>query len=76
MFRSCPAIYSYKKASIWAVIDSFSNIKFTESSGDNINSLSNVITLEIGVHEFFGQLRVWFEPVPVRCAFPCDMGRN
>jgi hypothetical protein len=36
---------------------------------DNINSLANVITLDIGLHDLFGQLKVWFEAVPVRCAF-------
>jgi len=54
----------FKKASIWTVIQSFTNIKFTELSGNNINSLRNVITLETGVHDLFGQLRVWFDPVP------------
>jgi len=43
----------FKKAYIWAVIESFTNIKFTELQGDNINSLTNVITLETSVHSFF-----------------------
>lgn len=54
----------FKKVTIWAVIESFTNIKFAELSGDNINSLTNVITLDGGVHHFFGQLKVWFEAVP------------
>ncbi|KIJ97904.1 hypothetical protein K443DRAFT_9560 [Laccaria amethystina LaAM-08-1] len=53
----------FKKATIWAVIESFTNIKFAELSGDNFNSLTNVITLDGGVHHFFGQLKVWFEAV-------------
>jgi hypothetical protein len=69
-------IQLFKKATIWAVIESFTNIKFAELSGDNINSLTNVITLDGGVHHFFGQLKVWFEAVPVRCAFLCDVDRN
>jgi hypothetical protein len=43
-------IQLFKKASIWAVIESFTNIKFTELQGDNINSLKNAITLDVGVH--------------------------
>ena len=31
------------------------------------------MTLETSVHDLFRQLEIWFEPVPVRCAFPCDM---
>jgi hypothetical protein len=57
-------------------MESFTKIKFTELNGDNINSLTNVITLDGGVHHFYGQLKVWFEAVPVRCAFLYDMDRN
>jgi len=54
----------FKKASIWTVIESFTNIKFTELLGDNINSLTNVMTLDLAVHQYFGELKLWFEPVP------------
>ena len=57
----------FKKCTIWSVITSFTNIKFKELSGNNINSLTNVITLHTSVHKFFGQLHLWFEAVPVRC---------
>ena len=69
-------IQVFKKASIWAVIEALTNIKFIELQGDNINSLTNVITLDVGVHQYFGELRLWFEAVPVRFAFLCDMGCN
>ena len=60
MFHSCLlAIYSYP--AVPAQFSKFDVIKFTELSGNNINSLTNVITLETGVHDFFGQLRVWFD---------------
>lgn len=54
----------FKKCTIWSVIKSFTNIEFKELSGNNINSLTNVITLDTGVHKFFGPLRIWFEAVP------------
>lgn len=59
----------FKKCTIWSVIASFTNIKFInkELSGNNINSLTNVITLDIIAHKYFGQLYLWFEAVPVRC---------
>jgi len=49
----------------------WSNIKFAEFQGDNIDLLTNVITLYTGVHDIFGQLEVWFEEVPVRYMFRC-----
>lgn len=64
-------IQLFKKCTIWSVIKSFTNIEFKELSGNNINSLTNVITLDTGVHKFFGPLRIWFEAVPVRCMFLC-----
>lgn len=65
-----PAIYLifiqlFKKCTIWSVIKSFTNIEFTELSGDNINSLTNVITLDALLHKSFGSLHLWFEAVPV-----------
>jgi hypothetical protein len=66
----------FNKVSIGAVIESFTNIRFTELLGDNINLLTNVITLDLGVHQYFGELKLWFEAVPVRFAFLCDMGCN
>ena len=59
-------IQLFKKCTIWSVIKSFTNIEYKELSGNNINSLTNVITLDTGVHKFFGPLRIWFEAVPVR----------
>ena len=55
----------FQKASIWAVIKSFTNIEFSELNGDNINSLTNVITLDSNIQAFFGSLKLWFEAVPV-----------
>jgi hypothetical protein len=69
-------IQLFKKTIILAVIDSFTNIKSTELQGDNINSLTNVITLDLGVGCYFGRLEIWFEAVPVCCAFPCDRDRD
>lgn len=54
----------FKKCTIWSVIKSFTNIEFTELNGDNINSLTNVLTLDTGLHKFFGPLDFWFEAVP------------
>jgi hypothetical protein len=53
----------FKKCTIWTVIKSFSSIEFTELNGDNINSLTNVFTLDLNVHRFFGELKIWFEAV-------------
>jgi hypothetical protein len=66
-------IQLFNKASIWTVVESFTNIKFAELQGDNINSLTNVITLYTGVYDFFGPLEVWFEAVPVRYMFRCGV---
>ncbi|KAF8228325.1 hypothetical protein L208DRAFT_1292181 [Tricholoma matsutake] len=54
----------FKKCTIWSVIKSFTNIEFTELSGDYINSLTNVITLDALLHKSFGLLHLWFEAVP------------
>ena len=48
---------------------SLTNIEFMELNGDNINSLTNVLTFETGLHKFFGTLEFWFEVVPVRVQF-------
>src|ERR1700733_7267864 len=64
-------IQLFKKCTIWSVIKFFTNIEFKELSGNNINSLTNVITLDTGVHKSFGPLRIWFEAVPVRCMLLC-----
>jgi len=65
------AIQLFKKCTIWSVIKSFTSIEFKELSGDNINSLTNVITLDTCVHRFFGPLYMWFEAVPMRCILLC-----
>lgn len=59
-------IQLFKKCTIWKVIESFTDIRFKELNGDNINSLTNVMTLKTAVHEFFGDLTIWFEALPVR----------
>jgi len=48
----------FEKTSIWAVVESFTNIKFAELQDGDINSLTNVITLDVGVHQYFGELRL------------------
>ena len=55
----------FKKCTIWSIITSFTNLNFNDLGGNNINSLKNVITLDVVVHRFFGQLYLWFEAVPV-----------
>jgi hypothetical protein len=49
----------------------FANIESKKLSGDNINSLINVITLNSGVHKFFGSLNIWFEAIPVYVLILC-----
>lgn len=66
LVKQLTAIQLFKKCTIWSVIKSFTNIEFTELNGDNINSLTNVLTLDTGLHKFFGPLDFWFEAVPVR----------
>jgi hypothetical protein len=61
------AIQLFNKATIWAVIESFTNVTFEELNGNNINSLTNVITLDTTIHALFGPLDLWFEAVPVCC---------
>jgi hypothetical protein len=63
--KQLTAIQLFKK-SIWSVIKSFTNIEFTELNGNNINLLTNILTLNTGLHKFFGLLDFWFEAVPVR----------
>ena len=60
----------FGKCSIWSIITSFTNIKFNELRGNNINTLMNTITLDATAHRFFGELYVWFEAVPV-CNILC-----
>lgn len=66
LVKQLTAIQLFKKCTIWSVIKSFTNIEFTELNGNNMNSLTNVLTLDTGLHQFFGPLDFWFEAVPVR----------
>jgi len=59
--------FNRSRNTISSVINSFPNIAFEELNGDNINSLTNVITLDNNLHTIFGSLGSWFEPIPVRC---------
>jgi hypothetical protein len=48
---------------MWAVMDRFGyrQIPF-DLNGNNIHRLENVLTLDIGVHSLFDELKLWFEP--------------
>jgi hypothetical protein len=71
-----PIIYTviqlFNKASIWAIIESFPDIKFAE--GDNIHSLTSIITLYTA--RFFRPAGCMVAAVPVRYVFRCDMDRD
>jgi len=72
VFRSCKAIYMaiaqlFKKCNIRSVIKSFTSIDFEELNCDEMNSSTNVMTLDVGVHTTFRTLDLWFEAIPVRC---------
>jgi len=53
-------------ASMWAVMDRFGyrQIPF-ELNGNNIHRLENVLTLDIGIHSLFDELKLWFEPTGI-----------
>lgn len=74
LFYSYEAIYTaiqlFEKCTISTVMKSFANIRFKELNSANINSLTNVITLDAVVHNFFGWLHIWFEAVSVCCTLP------
>jgi hypothetical protein len=48
---------------MWAVMDRFGyrHIPF-DLNGNNIHCLENILTLDIGVHSLFDELKLWFEP--------------
>ena len=48
---------------MWAVMDRFgyTQIPF-DLNGNNIHRLENVLTLDIGIHSLFDELKLWFEP--------------
>ena len=48
---------------MWAVMDRFGyrQIPF-DLNGNNIHCLENVLTLDIGIHSLFDELKLWFEP--------------
>jgi hypothetical protein len=64
MFQSYPIIYTviqlFNKASTWVVIETSDSLSCRE-----MDSLTNVIALSAGVHDFFGPLEAWLEAVPV-----------
>jgi hypothetical protein len=45
-----------RHGSIWLPTDSF------DLNGNNIHRLENVLTLDIGIHSLFDELKLWFEP--------------
>lgn len=47
---------------MWAVMDRFGyrQIPF-DLNGNKIHCLENVLTLDIGVHALFDELKLWFE---------------
>ncbi|KAH9008972.1 hypothetical protein EDB84DRAFT_1280840 [Lactarius hengduanensis] len=49
-------------ASFWTILDCFGYKGFPQKmTGKKINSLDNVMTLELNIHNWFDQLAVWFE---------------
>jgi hypothetical protein len=65
-FCSCEAIYTaiqlFKKCTIWTVIKSLRNMEFKELNGENINSLTNVITFDTVVHKFLDRYAFSLKP--------------
>jgi hypothetical protein len=56
----------FKKTTISVVIDSFTDVKFAELQGNNINSFTDIITLDLGVG-----YQLISKTVLVRCPFLC-----
>jgi hypothetical protein len=50
-------------ASMWAVMDRFGYKQIPSNlNGNKIHCLENVLTLDVGVHSLFDELKLWFEP--------------
>ncbi|KDN37843.1 hypothetical protein RSAG8_09897, partial [Rhizoctonia solani AG-8 WAC10335] len=53
----------HQGATAWAVLQNFSGMELqADLCGHNINRLSNILTLTLDQHYFFGRLTAWLEP--------------
>ena len=49
---------------MWAVVDRFDYRQIPFHLNDNnIHRLENILTLDIGIHSLFDELKLWFEPM-------------
>ena len=47
---------------MWAVMDRFGYKRIpSDLNGNNVHRLENVLTLDVGVHCLFDELKLWFE---------------
>jgi HNH endonuclease len=51
---------------VWAIINNFRSIDIlTQLDGENIHSLENGFTMDMGLHGLFDDLHLWFEHIAV-----------
>ncbi|CAE6364000.1 unnamed protein product [Rhizoctonia solani] len=52
-------------ARIWAILHMYGGIQPHELNGTGIHRLSNILTLEVGLHFCFDNLQIWLEPTGI-----------
>ncbi|KAG9082390.1 hypothetical protein FS749_006876 [Ceratobasidium sp. UAMH 11750] len=50
-------------AAVMAILESYGGININELNGKNMHRLENVLTLQVGLHDAFDTLQVWFVPL-------------
>jgi HNH endonuclease len=65
-FLSLNVLQKKYAGNVWAIISSFRSIDvLTQLNGNNIHSLENGFTMDMGLHSLFDDLQLWFEHIAV-----------